>query len=135
MRGLTAEVPELRPELLDAATLAREEPSLAPGLSACRLETAWPVAPGAATRAFAELARRRGVRFRVGEAPGPGLDPGATLLAAGPWTPELAPACRSRRSGAPWPRSSWSARRVTWWRRRASSRSRRAATAACCSAW
>jgi glycine/D-amino acid oxidase-like deaminating enzyme len=91
VRGLTAEVPELRPELIDAGALAREEPSLAPGLAACRLETAWPVRPEAATHALAELARRRGVRFRIGEAPGPGLNPARTLLAAGPWAPELAP--------------------------------------------
>jgi D-amino-acid dehydrogenase len=86
--GLRAEVAELRPELLDGAALAAEEPALAPGLAACRLETAWPVAPAAATQAMAERARRAGVRFHFGtEAP----DAGAVLIATGPWAPALAP--------------------------------------------
>ena len=96
--------PQLRPAFLDAATLARMEPALAPGLSAVRLDIGFPVAPWAATHAFAALAVARGaelvegsgatVRVDDGVARGVTVDrvavaAGAVVVAAGPWTPEV----------------------------------------------
>lgn len=99
--------PDLRPELLDPAVLSRLEPALAPGLFACRLETGYPVAPAAATRAFAERARRAGVAIELdcGEVTIVADDGaarairyrdttvacGTVLVAAGPWSPRLIP--------------------------------------------
>jgi glycine oxidase len=79
-------LPELEPQLLDPAEAAALEPALAPGLHACRTETAWAVPPAAAVEALAARGRAAGVRvagwpeaFEV-EAP-------VTLVTAGPWTP------------------------------------------------
>ena len=96
--------PATFPEVLDGARLTRLEPALAPDLVACRLDIGYPVAPAAATVAFAALARRRGVQVVVGVAAAPVLDggrvigvsidgrvepAGAVVVAAGPWTPSI----------------------------------------------
>ncbi len=96
--------PQLRPSFLDPATLARQEPSLAPGLSAVRLDIGFPVAPWAATRAFASLAHARGADVVEGAVAslrtvggavervtidGDEIAAGAVIVAAGPWTPEV----------------------------------------------
>ena len=96
-------LPQLQPTFVkDARAL---EPVLAPGLAACRLETAYPVPPASATAAFASLALRRGADLRIGlvarpwlagdRALGVELEDGsrhaadAVLVAAGPWSPQL----------------------------------------------
>ena len=102
---MAAAFPELDPVLLDPAAVAAAEPSLVEGLSAVRLATGYPVPPGAATAAWAELAERRGARILVGSAgrpfvvggraegvtldDGSVIAAGAVLVAAGPWTPRL----------------------------------------------
>ncbi|MEX2011239.1 MAG: FAD-dependent oxidoreductase [Chloroflexota bacterium] len=102
---LAATHPELGAEFLDGEALARLEPSLDPAVSACRVAIGYPVAPAAATRAYAALAERHGVRSGVGV---PGLlilegsrvvgvrtsqadhvSAEAVVVAAGPWTPEI----------------------------------------------
>jgi glycine/D-amino acid oxidase-like deaminating enzyme len=98
------DVPELRPSILHGGELQLLEPSLAEGLSACRLDTGYPVRPAAATRAFARRAHARGVRFHEHEVAWPwfgagrarGLiasgvrrPAGAVLVTAGPWTPDV----------------------------------------------
>ena len=100
---------ELDPEVLTPAQLNRLEPALAADLWACRLATGHPVAPAAATSAFAARARRAGAALMVGAGDsvvildgsrarglryGAGTDVrcGAVLIAAGPWTSELVPA-------------------------------------------
>lgn len=102
---LAATHPELSPEFLDSETLARLEPSLDPAVSACRVAIGYPVAPAAATRAYAAMAERQGVRINVGvpaelvrrgdtvTGVRTGRDErilaGAVVVAAGPWTPEI----------------------------------------------
>jgi D-amino-acid dehydrogenase len=97
--------PELQPDLLDPGALQQLEPSLAPGPSAVRLATGFPVPPAAATSAWASLAQDRGAVIvvgstatpiqRGGRATGVVLADGwkiaadAVLVAAGPWTPPL----------------------------------------------
>lgn len=99
--------PRLLVEVLDPEATRRLEPALAGGVWACRVPTGHPVPPAAATRAFARLAERRGVRIAVGTAARPWLDPrgerllgialadvgriacGTVLLAAGPLTSTL----------------------------------------------
>ena len=94
-------------EVLDPEATRRLEPSLAPGVWACRVPTGYPVPPAAATAAFARLAERRGVRVAVGTAARPWFDPrgerllgvaladvgriacGAVLVAAGPLSSTL----------------------------------------------
>ncbi|HEY7023816.1 MAG TPA: FAD-binding oxidoreductase [Candidatus Limnocylindrales bacterium] len=99
--------PETRPQVLDRAELHELEPALAPDLVACRLETGYPVAPAAATTAFAARARAAGATIEVGEAAeilidagratgvklasGRRIGAGHVLIAAGPWTPGLVP--------------------------------------------
>jgi len=102
--ALRGTAPELAPQVVEADELARLEPALAPGLTACRLATGIVVPPGAATRAFGELARRVGAEVVTGVAAVPLIDAGrahgvladgerveagAVLVAAGPWTDEL----------------------------------------------
>jgi glycine/D-amino acid oxidase-like deaminating enzyme len=103
---LAAALPELEPRFLDADGVNAAEPSLAPGYAACRLETGHPIPPAAATAAWASRARALGVELRIGEAAEPVVEggrvtgvrlagretvsAGATLVAAGPWTPVLA---------------------------------------------
>lgn len=78
-------LPELDPQLIEPGELAGLEPALAPGLHACRTETAWAVPPAAALHAMAERARAAGVRF-AGWPESFELDADVTLVAAGPWT-------------------------------------------------
>jgi glycine/D-amino acid oxidase-like deaminating enzyme len=112
------DVPALRPTMLHGGELQVLEPSLAEGLSACRLDTGFPVRPAAATRAFARRAHARGVRFHQNEvawpwsgagrahgviASGVRRKAGAVLVTAGPWTPEVIDPTRAWRPiGAVW---------------------------------
>jgi glycine/D-amino acid oxidase-like deaminating enzyme len=102
---LRSENPDLGAELIDEDDLRRLEPMVAPGWSAIRLETGFPIPPEAATRAFADRARRAGAEIRLGSRvaaldAGRGVrfgdgnvqQAGAVLLAAGPWAPDLLPA-------------------------------------------
>jgi glycine/D-amino acid oxidase-like deaminating enzyme len=97
---LERDCPELVPEFVGPDDLERLEPSLAAGLSACRIDTGYPVRPAAATHAMAERAVRAGAAMHEGAAvegvlPGAVLVGGerrsadAVLVAAGPWTPAL----------------------------------------------
>lgn len=94
--------PHLQPEPLDGETLRRLEPSLAPGLAACRIDIGYPVVPSAPTYAMATLAERRGAVIRQGRSATPVIRDGrcvgvtadgrlesahAVVVAAGPWTP------------------------------------------------
>ncbi|HEY1273387.1 MAG TPA: FAD-binding oxidoreductase [Thermoleophilaceae bacterium] len=96
-------VPELRPELLEGEELRSAEPMLADGLTACRIETGYPIRPAAATRAYARAAHARGAVFHEDELAWPWVGSGrargviaggvrrpagAVLVTAGPWTPE-----------------------------------------------
>lgn len=110
-------LPELRPAFVEEARAL--EPALAPGIAACRLETAYPVPPASATAAYASLARRRGAELKIGPAAQPWLERGravgivladdsrvaadAVLVAAGPGTPRLID-----------PTGSWEPIRATW---------------------
>jgi glycine/D-amino acid oxidase-like deaminating enzyme len=96
--------PETAPTLVEGADLLALEPALAADLGACRLEIGFPVAPAAATDAFADLARRAGADIVIGDearlatkhgravgvAVGGGVDPaGQVVVAGGPWTPAI----------------------------------------------
>lgn len=97
--------PEVAPTFVDAGELRRLEPALAEGLSACRLETGYPVAPASATLAFARRAERAGARLVTGQVARPLVEDGRlaglslgdgrrvqfaqVLLAAGPWSAGL----------------------------------------------
>jgi glycine/D-amino acid oxidase-like deaminating enzyme len=96
--------PLLEARLLDGAALREVEPALAAEVAACRLAIGYPVEPGAATRAYAALAERRGVEillgtaasvsWRAGRAVGATVDgrdiaADSVVVAAGPWTPAL----------------------------------------------
>jgi glycine/D-amino acid oxidase-like deaminating enzyme len=98
------DVPELRPTMLHGGELQVLEPTLAEGLTACRLDTGYPVQPAEAARAFALRAHQQGAAFHSGElawpwagggrvhgviAGGVRRAAGAVLVAAGPWTPEV----------------------------------------------
>ncbi len=103
--ALAASHPGLGPTFVSPDEVGRLEPSLAPGVAACRLDIGYPVAPAAATRAYASVARRLGVRMRLGLGARPWIvddrvrglmvDDGsrviaeAVLVAAGPWSPAL----------------------------------------------
>jgi glycine/D-amino acid oxidase-like deaminating enzyme len=105
VRLLTAAVPDLAVEFLDADAVAAAEPSLVPGFAACRLDTGYPIPPGSATAAFSRLATARGAEIRVGTAAAPWIEDGTVkgvsladgthhsagtvLVAAGPWSPPL----------------------------------------------
>jgi glycine/D-amino acid oxidase-like deaminating enzyme len=100
-----AATPDLDATFLDEADLADAEPVVAPGFSACRLATGYPVPPDSATAAYAALAVRRGARVRIGIGAEPWIDADrlrgvrladgscvaadAVLVAAGPWSPAL----------------------------------------------
>ena len=103
-RLLADAFPELDREVVTGAALARLEPSIAPGLWACRVGMGFPVHPGTSTYAYATLAERRGARVRLGRSAaldwrgedvvgvivdGQRLACDAVLVAAGPWSPEL----------------------------------------------
>jgi D-hydroxyproline dehydrogenase subunit beta len=98
--------PELEPTFLQGDELRRLEPTLADGISACRLAMGYPVPPAAATRAYALVAERRGAVIRpaspvarllsdegrtvgVRLTDGTEVAAGAVLIAAGPWSPAL----------------------------------------------
>ncbi len=98
--------PETMPEVLAGDELRRLEGALAPDLVLCRLDIGLPVAPAAATEAFAALATRRGVEVVLGSEVRPvvvggrvagvalegggSVEPaGAVVVAAGPWTAEI----------------------------------------------
>ncbi len=102
--ALLASHPELDPAYLEGDALREVEPALADGLAACRLAVGYPVPPAAATRAFAEVAARRGARIATGAAAVPWIEDGrgrgvrvdgrtiaagALLVAAGPWSAGL----------------------------------------------
>ena len=69
--ALAASHPFLRPAFLTPDEVVRLEPSIAPGVAACRLEIGYPVEPAGATRAYASWARRLGVDVRLGVAATP----------------------------------------------------------------
>jgi glycine/D-amino acid oxidase-like deaminating enzyme len=97
--------PAIAPEFLGPDEVRALEPSLARGVSACRVAIGYPVAPPAATQAWATRARRLGVEIRVGaparplsasgRVTGVELESGERIpsehvvVAAGPWTPDL----------------------------------------------
>jgi glycine/D-amino acid oxidase-like deaminating enzyme len=97
--------PDLAPTYLGPDEAHTLEPSLARGVSACRVAIGYPVAPAAATHAWAARARRLGVDIRVGDAARPWLASGRVagaelesgerlsaehvVVAAGPWTPDV----------------------------------------------
>jgi len=97
--------PGLLPTYVSPDEIRAVEPALDAGVAACRLGIGYPVAPAAATRAYAAWARQLGVDVRVGEPARPWLEAGRVagveladgrrlragqvVVAAGPWTPEL----------------------------------------------
>ncbi|MDF2733546.1 MAG: dependent oxidoreductase [Chloroflexota bacterium] len=103
--ALTGTHPGLSPRYLGPGEARAVEPALAADVAACRLAIGYPVAPAAATRAYAAWAARLGVDIRVGEAARPWLasdrvagvktEGGRRLaaqhvvVAAGPWTPDV----------------------------------------------
>ena len=102
--SVAAEFPKLNADVLDPDSLHKLEPSLAPGLWACRVNIGYPVWPGASTYAYATLAEHRGVTIRMGRAAalnregdaitgvtvnGQRIDADQVLVAAGPWTPDV----------------------------------------------
>jgi glycine/D-amino acid oxidase-like deaminating enzyme len=102
--SVAAAFPDLRVEVLDDAALLDLEPSLAPGLWACRVDIGYPVWPGASTYAYASLAEQRGVTIRTGRAAalvregdavngvivdGRRIGADSVLVAAGPWSPDV----------------------------------------------
>lgn len=105
MAQLLAEAfPNLANEVLTGPALERLEPSLAPGLWACRVEMGYPVFPGASTYAYATRAERGGAHIRLGRratlhrqgdtirgmvVDGLPIACDAVLVAAGPWTPAV----------------------------------------------
>ena len=111
-RSIGAREPDLAPQLITPRELRLLEPSLAAGLFACRIATGYPVAPAAATNAFAARARAAGASLEIGEAAEPissggrvtgvRLTGGTTvgcekvLVASGPWSPQLIPGWSSR---------------------------------------
>ena len=104
--------PQLRPSFVGPDEMRSLEPTVAPGVAACRLDIGYPVGPAAATNAYAAWARRLGVEIRVGAAATPWRDgdavrgvrldsgerrptgdvvvaAGDVVVAAGPWTPAI----------------------------------------------
>jgi glycine/D-amino acid oxidase-like deaminating enzyme len=104
-RQLAVTHPHLRPTFIPPGESRRIEPSLAPGVAACRLDIGYPVGPAAATRAYGDQARRLGVEVRLGLGARPWMDRGHAagitlddgtriavgdvVVAAGPWSPAL----------------------------------------------
>ena len=101
---LTATVPHVQPSFVDGPALRALEPALAPDVAACRLAIGYPVAPGAAVRAYADLAAGRGARLALGDPAellidgdrvrgvrvGADIIEAATLVVTGgPWTPSI----------------------------------------------
>lgn len=107
-RRLTADIaaghPALSPRFVSPDEMSSLEPSIAPGIAACRLDIGYPVGPAHATRAYAARAERAGVRIRIGGAAslrrtngrvdgvvvdGAHLATADVVVAAGPWTPAI----------------------------------------------
>ena len=102
--ALAAMHPDLGPTFLSPDEVTRIEPNLAPGVAACRLDIGYPVAPAAATMAYAAWAARLGVAIRLGSAAtvwreagrvhgvvladGERIPAADVVVAAGPWSPE-----------------------------------------------
>jgi glycine/D-amino acid oxidase-like deaminating enzyme len=104
--ALASSHPDLRPTFLPPDEVRRLEPALAPGVAACRLDIGYPVAPAAATRAYAAWAQALGVRIVLGSAASVAIRPDGRIdgvvtgdgrriatddivVAAGPWSPAL----------------------------------------------
>jgi glycine/D-amino acid oxidase-like deaminating enzyme len=89
---IAARFPELAVEWLEGAALEEAEPGLGDGLHAFRQATGRTVPPAAACQAWARRAREAGAELRVGEAVEDvrALAADTVVVAAGPWTPELA---------------------------------------------
>jgi glycine/D-amino acid oxidase-like deaminating enzyme len=102
--GLALERPALAPRFLPAGAARILEPALGSDVAACRVTIGYPVAPAAATGAYAAWARALGARFVIGGEARPWVDAGAVrgvmtakgpvaagsvVVAAGPWTPAL----------------------------------------------
>jgi D-amino-acid dehydrogenase len=122
VRRLGAQIGALFPDLdvglLEGRPLALLEPTLAPGLHACRVGIGYPVAPAGSTYAYATIAERAGAAIRLGRSAtvdlrgdravgvvvdGEPVAADAVLVAAGPWTPEaLDPSGRWRPIRARW---------------------------------
>lgn len=97
--------PGLSPTFLAPDEARALEPALGPAVSACRVAIGYPVAPAAATRAWAARATNLGVEIRVGVGARPWIASGRVagvelgrgerlaaehvVVAAGPWTPEV----------------------------------------------
>ena len=97
--------PGLTPTYLSPDEVRRLEPTIAPGIAACRIEIGYPVAPDAATHAYAAWATALGATIRIGQGARPWwvgsdlrgavLDDGTTIaardvvVAAGPASPTL----------------------------------------------
>lgn len=102
---LTALYPGLRPTYLAPGEVASMEPVLGPDVAACRLDIGYPVAPTAATEAYAAWAATLGVEIRIGHearpwmehdrvrgallADGSRIEADDVVVAAGPWSPDL----------------------------------------------
>ena len=99
--------PELDPEPFNSADILRLEPMLASDLAAVRLQTGFPIPPAGAVRAFSRLAHREGAQLEIGAAvsldrggsarsvavriaDGRRVSAGSVLVAAGPWSPDIA---------------------------------------------
>ena len=103
--ALMASHPDLRPTFLSPDAVQGLEPGIAPGVAACRLDIGYPVAPAAATTAYAAWAERLGVVVRLGSAAivwragervhgvvladGERIPAADVVVAAGPWTPAV----------------------------------------------
>ena len=109
-RDVEVAMPELEPTFLGPGEVTAMEPAFHEDVAACRLDIAFPVEPLAATRAYADDARRAGARLREGAAARPVVQYGrvhgvelveagtsdgiriaaeTVVVAAGPWTPAL----------------------------------------------
>jgi glycine/D-amino acid oxidase-like deaminating enzyme len=102
---VSATHPKLGPSFVSPEQMPSLEPAVASGVAACRLDIGYPVAPAAATSAYAAWARRLGVEIRLGagasvwregdDAAGVELESGQRIaagdvvVAAGPWTPAI----------------------------------------------
>jgi glycine/D-amino acid oxidase-like deaminating enzyme len=104
--ALATSHPTLRPTFLLPDDLRRLEPAVAPGVAACRLDIGYPVAPAAATRAYAAWAEALGVEIRTGSGASLSVRPDGAIdgvvtddarrlgandvvVAAGPWSPAI----------------------------------------------
>jgi glycine/D-amino acid oxidase-like deaminating enzyme len=111
--------PELGPSFVPPAEMRSLEPAIRPDVAACRLDIGYPVAPAAATSAYADRARRLGVEILLGAgasvrrdedrvvgaelASGERIAAADVVVAAGPWTPSIVdPSGAWRPIGANW---------------------------------